>query len=114
MPTPTRSSPPQSPPSKPTGDCSTESPPPPRETLRGYFPGERKDSPEPPREPAPERPRRERPRVPKPRLGRLRGGPRLDWVIGITLGIVLGLGIITAFLILGSEETIDAPSISRE
>ena len=35
-----------------------------------------------------------------------------DRLIGILLGILLGLAILLAFLFLGSEETIDAPSIS--
>lgn len=38
----------------------------------------------------------------------------LDRVIGILLGIVLGVGIVTAFVFLGSEGTIDAPRISGE
>jgi hypothetical protein len=32
-------------------------------------------------------------------------------VIGIALGIALGIGIVVAFLIFGSEGTIDAPRI---
>jgi len=43
-----------------------------------------------------------------------RGSPWPDRVIGIVLGIVLGIGIITAFLFLGSEETIDAPALNDE
>jgi hypothetical protein len=35
-----------------------------------------------------------------------------DRVIGIVLGILLGLGIVTAFVFLGSESTIDAPGVS--
>ena len=35
-----------------------------------------------------------------------------DRLIGILLGILLGLAILLAFLFLGSQETIDAPSIS--
>jgi hypothetical protein len=35
-----------------------------------------------------------------------------DRLIGILLGILLGIAILLAFLFLGSEETIDAPSIS--
>jgi hypothetical protein len=35
-----------------------------------------------------------------------------DRVIGITLGILLGLAIVIGFVFLGSEETIDDPSIS--
>ena len=35
-----------------------------------------------------------------------------DRFIGITLGILLGLAIVIGFLFLGSEETIDDPSIS--
>jgi len=34
-----------------------------------------------------------------------------DRVIGILLGIVLGVGIVTAFVFLGSEQTIDAPRL---
>ena len=39
------------------------------------------------------------------------GSRRLDWVVGIVLGIVLGLAVITAFLVFSSEDTIDAPSV---
>ena len=35
-----------------------------------------------------------------------------DRLIGILLGILSGIAILFAFLFLGSEETIDAPSIS--
>jgi hypothetical protein len=35
-----------------------------------------------------------------------------DRLIGILLGILLGIAILLAFLFLGSEDTIDAPSIS--
>jgi len=35
-----------------------------------------------------------------------------DRAIGITLGILLGLAIVIGFVFLGSEETIDDPSIS--
>jgi hypothetical protein len=34
-----------------------------------------------------------------------------DRVIGIVLGILLGVGIVTAFVFLGSEQTIDAPRL---
>ena len=34
-----------------------------------------------------------------------------DRVIGILLGILLGVGIVTAFVFLGSEQTIDAPRL---
>ncbi|MGZ8665758.1 MAG: hypothetical protein ACXWZM_01460 [Solirubrobacterales bacterium] len=37
----------------------------------------------------------------------------LDRAIGIVLGILLGVGIVTAFVFLGSEETIDAPRIDH-
>ncbi|HSK49408.1 MAG TPA: hypothetical protein VK889_02815 [Solirubrobacterales bacterium] len=36
---------------------------------------------------------------------------RFDWVIGIVLGIVLGLGVATAFVFIGSEDTVDAPQV---
>jgi hypothetical protein len=36
-----------------------------------------------------------------------------DRVIGIVLGLILGVGIVTAFVFIYSEETVDAPSISR-
>lgn len=35
-----------------------------------------------------------------------------DRLIGIILGVLLGLGIVTAFVFLGSEQTIDAPGVS--
>jgi hypothetical protein len=35
-----------------------------------------------------------------------------DRAVGITLGIVLGIGVILVFLFLGSRSTIDEPSIS--
>jgi hypothetical protein len=35
-----------------------------------------------------------------------------DRVIGIVLGLLLGLAIVTAFVFLGSGETIDDPDIS--
>lgn len=37
----------------------------------------------------------------------------LDRTIGIVLGILLGVGIVTAFVFLGSEGTIDAPRIDH-
>lgn len=37
-----------------------------------------------------------------------------DRVIGILLGLVLGIGIVTAYVFLGSEETIDAPRVQHE
>lgn len=36
-----------------------------------------------------------------------------DRVIGIVLGLILGAGIVTGFVFIYSEETVDAPSISR-
>lgn len=38
----------------------------------------------------------------------------VDRVVGILLGIVLGVGIVTAFVFLGSENTIDAPRINDQ
>lgn len=35
-----------------------------------------------------------------------------DRIIGIVLGVVLGIGIVTAFVFLYSEQTVDAPSLS--
>ncbi|MEK6277769.1 MAG: hypothetical protein AABM29_07145 [Actinomycetota bacterium] len=35
-----------------------------------------------------------------------------DRILGVLLGILLGLGVVTTFVFLGSEETIDAPRIS--
>jgi hypothetical protein len=37
-----------------------------------------------------------------------------DRVIGIALGLILGVGIVTGFVFIYSEETVDAPSISSE
>jgi hypothetical protein len=41
-----------------------------------------------------------------------RGRRRIDLGIGIVLGLVLGIGVVSAFLFLGSEGSIDAPRIS--
>lgn len=38
---------------------------------------------------------------------------RLDLAVGILIGVVLGLGVIAAFVFLGSEGSIDAPRISK-
>lgn len=68
--------------------------------MRGYYPGEKEPDPEP--SGAPEK-------------NQLDGGMstrRFDWIAGILLGILLGLAVISAFLVFGSENTIDAPSIS--
>ncbi|HEX3734299.1 MAG TPA: hypothetical protein VHU86_04020 [Solirubrobacterales bacterium] len=48
---------------------------------------------------------------PKPQRRRPRHRRR-DLVLGILVGIVLGLGIVAAFVFLGSEGTVDAPRIS--
>jgi hypothetical protein len=37
-----------------------------------------------------------------------------DRVIGIVLGLILGVGIVTGFVFIYSEQTVDAPSISAE
>ena len=37
-----------------------------------------------------------------------------DRVIGIVLGLILGVGIVTGFVFIYSEQTVDAPSISSE
>ena len=46
-----------------------------------------------------------------PGAGSRRGG-RAELIAGILLGIVLGLAVITAFVFLGSEDTIDAPRVT--
>lgn len=38
--------------------------------------------------------------------------PRLETALAILVGIVLGLGVISAFVFIGSEGAIDAPRIS--
>jgi hypothetical protein len=38
---------------------------------------------------------------------------RRDRVIGILLGVLLGIAVVIVFVLFGSEETIDAPSIDR-
>lgn len=43
-----------------------------------------------------------------------RRGRLTDRVLGILLGLVLGVGIVTAYVFLGSEDTIDAPRIQNE
>jgi hypothetical protein len=105
--------------------------------LRGYYPGERehRERPQPrvrrPRIPDPRGRDLHLPRVSLPRpdvsLPRLptvslprprrraaaerRPGHRIDWALGIVLGVVLGILVVVAFLLFGSEGTIDAPSI---
>jgi hypothetical protein len=37
-----------------------------------------------------------------------------DRVIGVVLGLILGVGIVTGFVFIYSEETVDAPSISSD
>jgi hypothetical protein len=37
---------------------------------------------------------------------------RADLVLGVLLGVLLGLAVITAFVFLGSEDTIDAPRVT--
>jgi hypothetical protein len=37
-----------------------------------------------------------------------------DRIVGILLGVVLGIGIVTAFVFLGSESTIDAPRLDKK
>jgi hypothetical protein len=39
-------------------------------------------------------------------------GRRLDLALGILVGLVLGVGLVAAFVFVGSEGTIDAPRIS--
>ena len=34
-------------------------------------------------------------------------------IIGIVLGLVIGVGVLIAFVFLGSEDSIDAPSIDQ-
>lgn len=38
-------------------------------------------------------------------------GRWVDWLVGIVVGIVLGIAVVIAFLVFGSEGTIDAPKI---
>lgn len=45
---------------------------------------------------------------------RSRRSKLIDRTVGILLGLVLGIGIVTAYVFLGSEETIDAPRIQDE
>src|SRR3954452_1824275 len=56
--------------------------------------------------------RRSWPGARPPRPPREPRGGRIDLLIGIPLGIVLGIAIVTAFVFLGSEGTIDAPRLS--
>jgi hypothetical protein len=37
---------------------------------------------------------------------------RVDRTVGIVLGLVLGIAVVTGFVFLGSEGTVDAPGIS--
>lgn len=52
----------------------------------------------------------EQPAVPAP-VSTARERRRFDWVIGVVLGIVLGLGVAAGFVFIGSEDTVDAPRI---
>jgi hypothetical protein len=61
-------------------------------------------------EPAPYRPRKVGPPGPGP--APRRRGRWLDRVIGVVLGLLLGLGVVSVFVFKGSEGTIDAPRIS--
>ena len=45
--------------------------------------------------------------------GEIQAGRRLDVVLGILIGIVLGIGIVAAFVFLGSEDAIDAPRVTE-
>lgn len=47
----------------------------------------------------------------EPEKSRKRRGRKVDYLVGIPLGLLLGIGIVTAFLFLGSEGTIDAPRV---
>lgn len=49
----------------------------------------------------------------EPEKPRKRRGRKVDYLVGIPLGLLLGIGIVTAFLFLGSEKTIDAPRIDN-
>jgi hypothetical protein len=53
------------------------------------------------------------PAPPQPDRGGRRPRRGLDRAIGIVLGILIGVGIVTAFVFLGSEGTIDAPRIEE-
>ena len=53
------------------------------------------------------------PQGPAPQSARRRPHRGLDRAIGIVLGLLLGVGIVTAFVFLGSEGTIDAPRIDN-
>ena len=37
---------------------------------------------------------------------------RHDWILGVLIGLVLGVGVVAAFVFIGAEETVDAPRIS--
>lgn len=39
---------------------------------------------------------------------------RMDLILGITLGVILGVGIVVIFVFTYSERTVDAPSISHQ
>lgn len=49
-----------------------------------------------------------------PREQGTRRKSRIDILVGIPLGILLGVGIVTAFVFLGSEGTIDAPRLDSQ
>ena len=87
--------------------------------MRGYFPGESGREEEAPRRSALPRPAPAQPRSPTtarraaaPEPGRRGRGGRIDWVVGIALGFVVGIAVVVVFVFFGSEETIDAPSVN--
>ena len=61
--------------------------------------------------PAPAEP--EEPTEPR-RRRRREPAPWPDRIVGIVVGVVLGVGIITAFVLFSSEDTIDAPALNDE
>jgi hypothetical protein len=89
--------------------------------LRGYFPGESGREEEAPRRsalprpvPGPQPPVADAdPAQPAaPESGRRGRGGRIDWVVGIALGFLVGIAVVVVFVFFGSEETIDAPSVN--
>lgn len=104
--------PPPNPPLAPTQPQQAPQPPvqPPPPYVQPPQPPPPQAQPQQPVAPPPPQQPAQPPEPPKEKRRKRRS--RIDLFIGIPLGLILGVGIVTAFVFLGSEGTIDAPRIS--